>query len=79
MRENGKCKIRADTDIGHRRHSIVIIDNEKRDCKIIDVVLIGVHNINAKELEKIEKNKQRNKKNQKKRGTEIGSAETMEQ
>ena len=36
----------------------MIIDKEKRDCKIIDVVLTGVRSINAKELEKIEKNEE---------------------
>ena len=45
----------ADKEIEHRRPDIVAIDNEKRNCKIIDIVVPGDQNIKVKELEKITK------------------------
>ena len=59
--ENDKCKIlwdfaiQTDKEIEHRRPDIVVIDKEKRECKIIDIAVPGDQNIKVKELEKISK------------------------
>ena len=59
--ENDKCKIlwdfaiQTDKEIEHRNPDIVVIDKEKRECKIIDIELPGNQNIKVKELEKITK------------------------
>ena len=59
--ENDKCKIfwyfaiQTDKEIEHRRVGIVFIDEEKRECKIIDIAVPGGHNIKVKELGKITK------------------------
>ena len=42
-------------EIEHRRLDIVVIDKEKRECKIIDLAVPGDQNIKVKELEKITK------------------------
>ena len=61
MLENDKCKIlwdfaiQTDKEIEHRRPDIVVIDKEKRECKIIDIAVPGDQNIKVKELEKISK------------------------
>lgn len=57
---------KTDTEIEHRRPDIVIIDKDKRECKIIDVVVPG------------DSSMQRNQKRLKIRGSEIASAEAME-
>ena len=57
--ENDKCKIlwdfaiQTDKKIEHRRPDIVVIDKEKRGCKIIDIAVPDYRNIKVKELEKI--------------------------
>ena len=57
--ENDKCKIlwdfaiQTDKKIEHRRPDIVVIDKEKRECKIIDIAVPDYRNIKVKELEKI--------------------------
>ena len=59
--ENDKCKIlwgfaiQTDKEIEHQRPDIVVIDKEKRECKIIDIAVPGDQNIKVKELEKITK------------------------
>ena len=59
--ENNKCKIlwdfaiQTDKEIEHRRTDIVVIDKEKRECKIIDIAVPGDQNIRVRELEKITK------------------------
>ena len=59
--ENDKCKIlwdfaiQTDKKIEHRRPDIVVIDKEKRECKIIDIAVPGDQNIKVKELEKFTK------------------------
>ena len=61
MLENDKCKIfrdfaiQADKEIEHQRSGIVVIDKEKRECKIIDIGVPGDQNIKVKELEKTTK------------------------
>ena len=40
-------------EIEHRRPDIVVIDKEKRECKIIDIAVPGDQNFKVKELEKI--------------------------
>ena len=58
---NEKCKIfwhfgiQTDKEIEHRRLDILVIDKEKRECKIIDIAVPGNQNIKLKELEKITK------------------------
>ena len=42
-------------EIEHRRLDIVVIDKEKRECKIIDLAVPGDQNIKVKELEEITK------------------------
>ena len=42
-------------EIEHRRPDIVVIDKEKRECKIIDLAVPGDQNIKVKELEEITK------------------------
>ena len=42
-------------EIEHQRPDIVVIDKEKRECKIIDLAVPGDQNIKVKELEKITK------------------------
>ena len=57
--ENGKCKIlwdfvvETDKEIEHWRPDIVVIDKEKRECKIIDIAVLRDQNIKVKELEQI--------------------------
>ena len=57
--ENDKFKIlwdfaiQTDKKIEHRRPDIVVIDKEKRECKIIDIAVPDYRNIKVKELEKI--------------------------
>ena len=60
--ENDKCKIlwdfaiQTDKEIEHRpKTRSVVIDKEKRECKIIDIAIPGDQNIKGKELEKITK------------------------
>ena len=59
--ENNKCKIlwdfaiQTDKEIEHRRTDIVVIDKEKRECKVIDIAVPGDQNIRVRELEKITK------------------------
>ena len=54
--ENDKCKIlwdlaiQTEKEIEHRRSGIVVIDKEKRECKIIDIYVRGDRNIKVKEL-----------------------------
>ena len=56
---NEKCKIfwdfgiQTDKEIEHRRLDILVIDKEKRECKIIDIAVPRDQNIKLKELEKI--------------------------
>ena len=56
--ENDKCKIlwdfaiQTDKEIGHRRIDIAVIDKGKRECKIINIAVLGDQNIKVKELEK---------------------------
>ena len=47
--------IQTDKEIEHRRADIVVIDKEKRECKIVDIAVSGDQNIKVKELEKITK------------------------
>ena len=42
-------------EIEHRSLDIVVIDKEKRECKIIDLAVPGDQNIKVKELEEITK------------------------
>ena len=42
-------------EIEHRRLDIVVIDKEKRECKIIDLAVPGDQKIKVKELEEITK------------------------
>ena len=59
--ENDKCKIlldfaiQTDNEIEQRRPDIVVIDKEKREWKIIDIVVPGDQDIKVKELNKITK------------------------
>ena len=61
MLKNDKCKIlwnfaiQTHKEIEHRRPDIVVIDKEKRDCKIMDIAVPGDQNIKVKDLEKITK------------------------
>ena len=61
--ENDKCKIlwdfgiQTDKEIEHQRPNIVVIDKEKRECKIIDIIVPGDQNIKVKELEKSPNNR----------------------
>ena len=50
----GLC-IQTDKEIEYRRSDVVVIDKEKRKCKIIDIAVPGDQNIKVKELEKITK------------------------
>lgn len=56
----------TDTEIEHRKSDIVIIDKDKRECKIIDVAVPEDTSI------------QRNQKRLKIQGPEVASAEAME-
>ena len=59
--ENDKCKIlwdiaiQKDKEIEHQKPDIVVIDKQKRECKIIDIAVLGDRNIKVKELVKITK------------------------
>ena len=59
--ENDKCKIlwdfliQTDKEIQHRRPDILVIEEEKRECKIVDIPVPGDQNIKVKELEKVTK------------------------
>ena len=59
--ENDICKIlwdfaiQTDKEIEHRKPDIVVIDKEKRECKIINIAVPGDQTIKVKELEKITK------------------------
>ena len=58
---NDKCKIlwdfavQTDKEIEHGRPDIVVINKEKRECKIIDIAVPGDQNIKVKKLENITK------------------------
>ena len=43
--------IQTDKKIEHQRADIVVIDKEKRECKIINKAVSGDQNIRVKELE----------------------------
>ena len=59
--ENDKCKILwdfaalTDKEKQHGRSDIVVVDKEKRECKIIDIAVPGDQNIKVKEVETITK------------------------
>ena len=59
--EDNKCKIlwdfaiQTDKEIEHGRPDIVVINKEKRECKIIDIAVPGDQNIKVKKLENITK------------------------
>ena len=59
--ENDKCKtlwdfaIQTANEIQLQRPDIVVIDKEKRECKIINIAISGDQNIKVKDLEKITK------------------------
>ena len=61
MLENEKSKIlwgfaiQTDKAREHLRPDIIVIDKEKRECKIINIAVPGDQNIKVKELEKISK------------------------
>ena len=61
MLEDNKCKIlwdfavQTDKEIEHGRPDIVVINKEKRECKIIDIAVPGDQNIKVKEVETITK------------------------
>ena len=59
--ENDRCKLLWDFDvqtdhvIQARRPDVIVIDKEKKECKIIDFAMPYDSRVNAKEVEKIEK------------------------
>ena len=59
--ENDRCKLLWDFDvqtdhvIQARRPDVIVIDKEKKECKIIDFAMPHDSRVNAKEVEKIEK------------------------
>ena len=61
MLQNDKSKIPWDfaiqtyREIENRRPDIVVIDKEKKECKIINIAVPGDQNIKAKKLKKITK------------------------
>ena len=54
---NVKCdfSIQTDKDIEQRRPDIVVIDQEKRECKILDIAVPEDQNLKVKELGKVTK------------------------
>ena len=59
--ENSKCKtlrdfgIQSDKEKELQRIDIVVTDKEKRECKVINIAILGDQNIKVKELEEIAK------------------------
>ena len=59
--ENDRCKLLWDFDvqtdhvIQARRPDVIVIDKEKKECKIIEFAMPYDSRVNAKEVEKIEK------------------------